>query len=31
VGLLTDPEPAVVVSPPGTTYSRLPLIVDIID
>lgn len=31
VGLLTDPEPAVVVSPPGTAYSRLPLVVDVID
>jgi thymidine phosphorylase len=29
--LLADPEPAVVVSRPGTAYSRLPLIVDIID
>lgn len=31
VALLTDPEPAVVVSPPGTAYSRLPLVVDVID
>ena len=29
--LLIGPEPAVVVSPPGTTYSRLPLVVDVID
>ena len=29
--LLADPEPAVVVSPAGTAYSRLPLVLDIID
>lgn len=29
--LLTDPERAVVVSPAGTAYSRLPLVLDIID
>ena len=29
--LLAGPESAVVVSPPGTAYSRLPLVVDIID
>jgi len=29
--LLSTPEPAVVVSPPGSSYSRLPLVVDIID
>lgn len=29
--ILTEPEPAVVVSPPGTAYSRLPLVVDVID
>ncbi len=29
--LLAGPEPAVVVSPPGTGYSRLPLVVDVID
>ena len=29
--LLLGSEPAVVVSPPGTAYSRLPLVVDIID
>lgn len=29
--VLADPEPAVVVSPPGTPYSRLPLVVDVID
>lgn len=29
--VLTGPEPAVVVSPPGTAYTRLPLVVDIID
>ena len=28
---LADPEPAVVVSPTGTAYSRLPLVLDIID
>jgi thymidine phosphorylase len=31
LAILSDPEPAVVVSPPGTPYSRLPLVVDIID
>jgi thymidine phosphorylase len=31
VRLLADPEPAVVVSPPGTAYSRLPLVLDVID
>ena len=29
--LLAGPESAVVVSPPGTAYSRLPLVVDIVD
>ena len=29
--LLMEPEPAVIVSPPGTPYSRLPLVVDVID
>jgi hypothetical protein len=29
--LLVDAEPAVVVSPAGTAYSRLPLVLDIID
>ena len=29
--VLASPEPAVVVSPPGTAYTRLPLVVDIID
>jgi thymidine phosphorylase len=29
--LLTGAEPAVIVSPPGTAFSRLPLVVDIID
>jgi len=29
--VLAGPEPAVVVSPPGTAYTRLPLVVDIID
>ena len=29
--VLTGPEPAMVVSPPGTAYTRLPLVVDIID
>lgn len=29
--LLSGPEPAVIVSPPGTAYSRLPLVVDVID
>jgi thymidine phosphorylase len=29
--LLTSPEPAVVVSPPGTPYARLPLVIDVID
>jgi thymidine phosphorylase len=29
--LLADPEPAVVVSPAGAAYSRLPLVLDIID
>jgi hypothetical protein len=29
--LLADPEPAVVVSAAGTAYSRLPLVLDIID
>jgi thymidine phosphorylase len=31
VRLLADPEPAVAVSPPGTAYSRLPLVLDVID
>ncbi len=31
LAILADPEPAVVVSPPGTPYHRLPLVVDIID
>ena len=31
LSLLVGPEPAVVVSPPGTAYSRLPLVVDILD
>lgn len=31
VPLLMEPEPAVIVSPPGTPYSRLPLVVDVID
>lgn len=31
LSLLAAPEPAVIVSPPGTAYSRLPLVVDIID
>ena len=29
--ILSDPGDAVVVSPPGTAYSRLPLVIDIID
>jgi thymidine phosphorylase len=29
--ILSEPEPAVIVSPPGTPYSRLPLVVDVID
>ena len=29
--LLMEPEPAVIVSPPGTPYSRLPLVIDVID
>ena len=29
--ILMEPEPAVIVSPPGTPYSRLPLVVDVID
>ena len=29
--ILMDPEQAVIVSPPGTPYSRLPLVVDVID
>jgi thymidine phosphorylase len=29
--VLTSPEPAMVVSPPGTPYARLPLVVDVID
>ena len=29
--LLDGPEPAVVVSPPGTAYSRLPLVIDVIE
>ena len=29
--ILGDPDDAVVVSPPGTAYSRLPLVIDIID
>lgn len=29
--VLMEPEPAVIVSPPGTPYSRLPLVVDVID
>ncbi|MGA1480256.1 MAG: thymidine phosphorylase, partial [Candidatus Nanopelagicales bacterium] len=31
LAILNDPHPAVVVSPPGTPYHRLPLVVDIID
>ncbi|MGA0010970.1 MAG: thymidine phosphorylase [Candidatus Nanopelagicales bacterium] len=31
LAILADPEPAVVVSPPGTPYHRLPLVVDLID
>ena len=31
VAILSEPHPAVVVSPPGTPYQRLPLVVDIID
>lgn len=31
LAILNDPHPAVVVSPPGTAYHRLPLVVDIID
>ena len=31
LAILNDPRPAVVVSPPGTPYHRLPLVVDIID
>ena len=31
LALLSEPESAVVVSPPGTPYTRLPLVVDIID
>jgi thymidine phosphorylase len=31
LSILSDPEPALVVSPAGTPYSRLPLVVDIID
>ncbi len=31
VRLLAEPEPAVVVSPSGTAYSRLPLVLDVID
>ena len=29
--ILMEPEQAVIVSPPGTPYSRLPLVVDVID
>ena len=29
--ILMEPEPAVIVSPPGTPYSHLPLVVDVID
>ena len=29
--ILSEPDDAVVVSPPGTAYSRLPLVIDIID
>jgi hypothetical protein len=31
VRLLADPEPAVIVSAPGAAYSRLPLVLDILD